>query len=357
MAVRSYIDQIDKNLLNILQSSFPMVQNPYAHIASELGIDEEETLQRIYALKKRNVVRQIGAIFDTRKLGYQTTLVAFRYPSGKIDKAARIINRHPGVSHNYARNGYFNLWFTLAVPPHHELNQTIEKMAEITGAEAARIMPTIRFFKIGVNFDMVKEQGAAYKYYSPDGFSGVSNGTTKIPTADWNVAQELSSFDIEVIRELQEDLPLESFPFRTSAGRLGLTVQELFDYAIHLQKRGLMRRFSAVLYHRRAGFKSNPMVVWKVPDDRSVEVGMQMAENPWVTHCYQRPTFPDWEYTHFTMIHATNNQQCEDVVGEISKLTGITDYQMLYSTREYKKTRVRYFVEDEYIAALEGVAV
>ena len=89
MAVRSYIDQIDKNLLNILQSSFPMVQNPYAHIASELGIDEEETLQRIYALKKRNVVRQIGAIFDTRKLGYQTTLVAFRYPSGKIDKAAR----------------------------------------------------------------------------------------------------------------------------------------------------------------------------------------------------------------------------------------------------------------------------
>ena len=79
MAVRSYIDQIDKNLLNILQSSFPLVHNPYAEIASQLQISEEEAIQRIYALKKRNVVRQIGAIFDTRKLGYQTTLVAFRY--------------------------------------------------------------------------------------------------------------------------------------------------------------------------------------------------------------------------------------------------------------------------------------
>lgn len=357
MAVRSYIDQIDKNLLNILQSSFPLVHNPYAEIASQLQISEEEAIQRIYALKKRNVVRQIGAIFDTRKLGYQTTLVAFRYEPGGIDKAARIINRHPGVSHNYARNGYFNLWFTLAVPPHHELNKTIERMAEITGAIAARIMPTIRFFKIGVNFDMVNEKGAAYEYYSPDGFTGSSSGTSRIPSTDWNVAQLFSAFDIEVIRELQEDLPLESAPFNASANRLGLTVQELFDYAEDLQNRGLMRRFSAVLYHRRAGFKSNPMVVWKVPEDRSVEVGMKMAGNPWVTHCYQRPTFPDWEYTHFTMIHATNNEQCEEVVDEISKLTGITDYQMLYSTREYKKTRVRYFVEEEYLAALEGVAV
>ena len=357
MPVRSYIDRVDKELLNILQSSFPLTSKPYAKIAEDLGISEEEAIQRIYALKKRNVVRQISAIFDTRKLGYQTTLVAFRYAPGKIDKAARVINRHPGVSHNYARNGYFNLWFTLAVPPHHDLKQTIDKMAQITGAEAARIMPTIRFFKIGVNFDMVKEEGASYKYYSPDGFAINSLSTSTVPSEDWNIPQLFNSFDIEVIRELQEDLPLESSPFEASAQKLGLSVPELFEYAEDLQKRGLMRRFSAVLYHRRAGFKSNPMVVWKVPEDRSIEVGMKMAESPWVTHCYQRPTFPDWEFTHFTMIHATNNEQCEEVVEQISKLTGITNYKMLYSTREYKKTRVRYFVEDEYLAALEGVTV
>ncbi len=82
-----------------------------------------------------------------------------------------------------------------------------------------------------------------------------------------------------------------------------------------------MRRFSAVLHHRRAGFRANAMAVWKVPEEQAVEVGLKMAESPWVSHCYQRPTFPDWEYTHFTMIHATSEQTCEEVAGEISKHT------------------------------------
>jgi hypothetical protein len=86
------------------------------------------------------------------------------------------------------------------------------------------------------------------------------------------------------------------------------------------------------------------MIVWKVPEERSEEVGMTMAGHKAVTHCYQRPTFPDWPYTHFTMIHATSKEGCEEVVREISEATSITDYLLLYSTREYKKTRVRYFV-------------
>ena len=107
-----------------------------------------------------------------------------------------------------------------------------------------------------------------------------------------------------------------------------------------------MRRYSAVLHHRRSGFRSNAMIVWKVPPERSEEVGMIMAANAAVTHCYERPTFPDWPYTHFTMVHATTEEGCEVVAQEISQSTGITENQLLYSTREYKKTRVRYFVED-----------
>ena len=86
------------------------------------------------------------------------------------------------------------------------------------------------------------------------------------------------------------------------------------------------------------------MAVWRVPEERAVEVGNIMAGSKWVTHCYQRPTFPDWHYSHFTMIHATTDEQCEQVARDISKETGISDYRLLYSTREYKKTRVRYFV-------------
>ena len=341
----SDLDRTDRELLNILQSSFPLVEEPFDHIGQELGMAAGEVSDRIRVLKEKNVVRQISAIFDTRRLGYKTVLVAVRFPPDRLDASAHVINEHPGVSHNYARNGPFNLWFTLAVAPNESLEETVEDMARRTGAEAYRLMPTIRFFKIGVNFDMVNEEGAASDYYSPDGYNKADNkADSKADNKEWKRAEPVTDFDIRVIRELQEDLPLEPRPFAPMAERLGITQQELFGLADAFEKRSIMRRYSAVLHHRRAGFRANSMAVWKVPPERSVEVGNVMAASPWVSHCYERPTFPDWEYTHFTMIHATSKKRCEEVALDISHATGITDYMLLYSTREYKKTRVRYFV-------------
>ena len=345
MSTKTTTDLTDRELLNRVQSDFPLAERPYEAVGRSLGLSEAAVLQRIARLKRLNIIRQISAIFDTRRLGYKTTLAAFRYPPGLLDKGARWINRHPGVSHNYARNGYFNLWFTLAVAPYEDLAQTVERMAMETGAEAYRLMPTIRFFKIGVNFDMVKNQGAAYDYYAPDGYT--AKGGFKGLREDWNRAEPLTPFEVDLVRELQEDLPLLHRPFEGMAERLGISTHDLFDCAARLQERGLMRRFSAVLYHRKAGFSANAMAVWKVPEERSVEVGVAMAESPWVTHCYQRPTFPDWPYTHFTMVHAQTKAECERVVEDIAARIGVTEYQLLYSTREYKKTRVRYFVDDE----------
>lgn len=357
-------DLLDRQLMNLVQSNFPLAEQPYQAMAEELGTTEDDVLARMKRLKKANIVRQVGAIFDTRRLGYKTCLVAFRYATPQLlEKGARRINEHPGVSHNYERDGYFNLWFTLAVPPHQELDSVIERMAEETGAESARIMPTIRFFKIGVNFDMVKNEGAAYEYFSPDGFGGAKVQATPeniekpekpenkdVIGPDWNKPVPITDRDVAIILELQEDLPLKKRPFDAMAERLGMTVRELFAWTDEAVERGFMRRYSAVLYHRKAGFRANAMAVWRVPEERAVEVGMTMAESPWVTHCYQRPTFPDWPYTHFTMIHAPTREQCEDIATQMAEATGIDDYQLLYSTREYKKTRVRYFVEDEYEA-------
>ena len=333
----SDLDTIDRELLNLLQASCPLVQKPFDSLAQRLGINSSQVIDRIQALKDRNVVRQISAIFDTRRLGYKTVLVAMRFPPDKLDPGARVINEHPGVSHNYARVGDYNLWFTLAVPPPESLEETIKGMAQTTGAERYRLLPTIRFFKIGVNFDMVKEEGAAGEYYSPDGYN--RNGGQ-----DWNKVEPVTEFEISAIRELQEDLPLEPRPFEPMAARLGITQEELFALAEAFKERGIMRRFSAVLHHRRAGFRANAMVVWKVPPERSEEVGKVMASSRWVTHCYERPTFPEFEFSHYTMIHATSRDKCHEVAHDISQATGITDYQLLYSTREYKKTRVRYFV-------------
>jgi DNA-binding Lrp family transcriptional regulator len=347
MATRQQMDETDRTLLNILQSRFPLMEEPYANLAKELDLNENALIERISKLKKSNILRQISAIFDTRRLGYKTTLAAFRYPPELLDRGARRINQHPGVSHNYARNGHFNLWFTIAVPPHKDLETTINNLAHETNAETYRVMPTIRFFKIGVNFDMTTTRGAAVDYYSPDGYGDNPKSESHQVQKDWNRPEELTQFEIQAIRELQEDLPLTSYPFSMMAERLQITQQEFFKLANDFQKRGLMRRYSAVLHHRKAGFKANAMAVWKVPEDRAEEVGLLMAKNPWVTHCYQRPTFPDWEFTHFTMIHAATKTECSKVVEDIGDITGITEKQLLYSTREYKKTRVRYFVEDE----------
>ena len=121
------MDITDRKLLNIIQSEFPVAEEPYRQVADQLAIDEAEVLDRLAELKRQNVVRQISAIFDTRRLGYKTTLVAFAYGDADLHDGAIFINRHPGVSHNYAREGsYYNLWFTLAVPPDGDLQVTVK---------------------------------------------------------------------------------------------------------------------------------------------------------------------------------------------------------------------------------------
>ncbi|MDE2899842.1 MAG: Lrp/AsnC family transcriptional regulator [Chloroflexota bacterium] len=325
------MDLHDRQVLNVIQTAFPMDEQPYMAIARELGLEEDDVIERIRRMRRENVVRQISGIFDTRRLGYKTSLIAFRYPDELLHKGALAINKHPGVSHNYARVGHeYNLWFTLAVPPYGSLEETAARMAEETHVESWRLLPTLRFFKIGVNFDMVNEEGNAADY-RPD-------------NARWNQVEPLTEYEIEVVREVQEDLSLDVRPFDKMSARLGLTPAGLFDIMRDFEARGVMRRYSAVLHHRKAGFRSNAMSVWRVPEERKLEVGQALANSRWVSHCYERPVFEDWPYSHFAMIHATSRARCETVAKELSELTGVDDYILLYSTREYKKTRVRYFV-------------
>ncbi len=332
---------VERELLNIVQSDFPLVEEPFKAIGERLDLPEDEVIDLVSGLKQKNVIRQISAIFDTRRLGYKTSLVAMQFPVDELDAAAHKINEHPGVSHNYGRTGHFNLWFTLAVGPDESLEEAIDQMGRETGAKSWRLLPTKQFFKIGVNFDMVNQKSNARENFLSNGSPG--DAKLKIDP-DWNKAQKLSDLDIAVIRELQEDVELVRRPFDAMAERLGMSVAGLFEYADGMVARKLMRRYSAVLHHRRAGFAANAMVVWRVPEERAEEVGLIMADSPHVTHCYERPTYDDWPYSHYTMIHALTEEECEAIAEEIAEKADISDRQLVYSTREYKKTRVRYFV-------------
>jgi len=329
------MDEQARRLLNTIQADFPLVSRPFEALGTSLELSEAEVIARLGAHKRQKIIRQIGGIFDTRSLGYKSSLVAMRVPSKHLDEAAEVVNRHPGVSHNYRRNHAFNMWFTVAVPPGSELEWTVEKLHEMAGAESTRILPTLRLFKIGVQLDM-----------------GGKSGTERVE-ATYSDAQRpaagrggLRSVDIAVIRELQEDLPLIPEPYAPMASRIGIPQSELFEVAAHLKAQGYMRRMAAVLHHREAGFHANAMGVWVVPSDRSEEVGQVMGSFKGVSHCYLRPTYPDWPYNIFTMVHGHEATDCQEIIDAISRATGIADYAMLYSTKEYKKIRLRYFTPE-----------
>jgi DNA-binding Lrp family transcriptional regulator len=152
--------------------------------------------------------------------------------------------------------------------------------------------------------------------------------------------------DIAVIRELQEDIPLVTEPYRPMANRIGLSEQGFFEAAAHLSAQGYLRRMAAVLHHREAGFRANAMGVWVVPPTRTEEVGQIMGSFKGVSHCYLRPTYPDWPFSIFTMVHGQEAKDCQEIIDAVSQATGITEYALLYSTKEYKKIRLKYFTPD-----------
>src|SRR3954467_4262082 len=330
------MDTVDKELLNLIQREFPLEREPFGALGSHLGLAGDEVIRRIDALKRGRVIRQISAIFDTRVLGYQSSLVAAKIPSEKLNEGAKAINSHPGVSHNYERNNEFNLWYTVAVPPNSRLGLqgTVYVLHHISGAEKTRILPTLKLFKIGVTLDMNK--GATAKKEAPQ------YGESDRQSADRNISED----DKAAIRALQEDVPLTPRPFDLWGRQVGLSYEELLERAYDLRDRKIMRRFSAVLYHRKAGFRANAMGVWVVPPDRVEEVGNRFAQYQAVSHCYQRPIYEDWPYALFSMVHGRTEEECESVLDAMGAESGLTERASLYSTREYKKTRVRYFTPE-----------
>ena len=329
------MDDLDKRLLNRIQSDFPLVARPYRELGEGLGLAEDDVIARVRALRADRIIRQVSAIFDTKSLGYKSSLVAMRVPSDRIAEAARIINEHPGVTHNYERNHEYNLWFTIGVPPTSDLEAIVDRMHELAGADVTRVMYTLRLFKIGVNLDMTGQRPA-------DATSTPEYGEDDRARAR---GFEIGELDKAVIRELQEDLPVEPRPFLAMAERIGTDEAGLFAAAADLQRRGFLRRFAAILYHRKAGFKANGMGVWAVPPDDILATGQKMATFSAVSHCYQRPTYPDWPYNIFSMVHGRSVDDCEEIFRAISRATGITDYVSLYSTREYKKTRMKFYTD------------
>ena len=322
------LSSIDRKLVDLLQAEFPLTGHPYADTGLSLGTSGEEVMAHIRQLKTEGIIRQIGPVFVAGSLGYKTTLVAARAAEEQIDKAARLFMEHPGISHAYERNHHFNLWFTLAIPVTGDLEAELSGLAGPIKAEAIFALPSIRFFKLGTHFALRGDgrDEAATNY--------------KIELRQREV--NLSSTDRMVINELQQDLPLEPQPFARMAARLSMGEAYFLERCQSLKRRGVMRRFGAAVNHRKAGFEANAMTCWVAPPEQVDAVGRKLALLKEVSHCYERKTNPLWRYNLFAMIHGRTKEACREIAGKVSAETGLTDYVMLFSTRELKKTRIKY---------------
>jgi DNA-binding Lrp family transcriptional regulator len=319
---------MENELLYEMQNAFPMTQRPFKAVAEKLGTTEEEILAMVRKLKEEKIIRQTSAIFDTKRLGYTSSLVAFKVAEENVEKAAEIINAHPGVSHNYLRNHDYNIWFTMAVAPDSKLGleKTIEILKKQTGADDAITLPTLKMFKISVKMDTTGKRAKKERVKR---------------TAHKEI--ELTPLYIEVIKELQKDIAVVSEPYKEATEKLGMDYDTFFRIAHELKESGVMRRFATILNHIKAGFGANDMSVWAVPEEKGEEIGRQLAEFSAVSHCYLRPSYPNWPYNLFAMVHAKTQEECDTLIEEMAKESGLTEYGKLYSTVEFKKQRLVYF--------------
>jgi DNA-binding Lrp family transcriptional regulator len=331
------LDETDKRLMNLLQSSFPLDPEPFALVASEAELELDDVLTRSRRLLDERIIREITPIFDTRALGYESMLVAAKVDSEHPQRAAKVVNSHPGVSHNYLRTHDFNLWFTIATPPDSELGLagTLDVLMRETGAESMRQLPTLTLFKINMNLEMEK------------GTDALASAVEAAPPRELE-AQPYDDRDVAVIRALQGPMQPIERPYDEAAAAVGMSTAQLLEHLRGMVDRKLLRRVAAILFHRRAGFSANGMGVWKVPEDEIMETGRRMASFRGISHCYQRPTYEDWPYSVFTMAHGRSKEECDAILDSIAEECGMgpDDRATLYSSTEYKKIRLHYFTDD-----------
>jgi len=324
---------LKNEILLRVQKNFPLVARPFNVIAQELNSTESEVLAILNEAKKDKIIRQTSAIFDTKKLGYTSSLVAFEVNAEDIDNAVAILNAHPGISHNYERNHSFNIWFTLAVAPNSKLGleKTVEILALKTKAKNFIILPTLKLFKISVKLDttnsLSQKEHIATKTYKE---------------------LSLNETHYELIQHLQKDIALVEEPFKAMIEELNISYETLFEHIQEFLEAGVIRRYASILNHRNAGFNANAMVVWNIDENNAQAIGKEAAAYSAVSHCYLRPKYENWPYNLFTMIHGKTKEETQGVIDNIANSIEHDSYMPLYSSREFKKVRIDYFSEAFY---------
>jgi len=328
----------EARLLSVLQRGIPIVAEPFAAVGDELGLSASDVLAAIEAFCERGLVRRFGAVFDSRSLGYASTLCAVDVPVARLEEVAAALQPHPGITHSYEREGRPNLWFTLTAPA-DGLDDELARLGSLIAPLRILNLPALRRFKIDVVFDM-----------SGENRKPATAGAPPRP-APRSQSAPLTGKEKAVVRRMQDSIPLEERPFHTLAAELGYEVDAFLELLSTWQSAGIMRRIGIVARHRNLGFKVNAMCVWDVAEEDAEEAGRRLAGCPEVTHCYQRSRLPEVPYNLYAMIHADTREAARSILERISVTAGLQGGGMKVSLREFKKSSPRFFCEESPVPA------
>ena len=348
--------KVEETVLGTIQSGFPIVPDPYGTLAEQLGLERDEVEKALLDLREEGLVRRIGASFDSKRLGYSSTLCALAAPPERADEVAAIINAYPGVTHNYLRENRYNIWFTLITRSSEDRARILGQIVEQSGCGDLLDMPATKMYKIRVDFGKGHGKKATEaKAKAKDAGEHVA-GRFGAAATDARAFDGDDAFDVALVRWAQGDVAFDADgalverPFEQGAAlvgkQIGREVTENEDIVRILELRALkaIRRFGAMVKHQKMGFAFNGMTVWNVDDGRLDEVGAAFAEKPYVSHCYTRLAKPTWPYKIYAMAHAQTQDELDGYVAELGEIAQ-AEPLVLVSTKEYKKVSMRYFEE------------
>jgi len=329
------LDERDKAIMSVIQSHLPVDRRPFERLAAYLRTDGDDVLEHVDRLRREGTIRRLGAVFDSRKLGYVSTLVAGRIDPDRLDEVAAEVTKLAGVTHNYRREHGYNLWFTLTAESQQRLDEILENLRQRTATPELHSMPALRVYKIRVDFQFEKSP-------SPSVAGAVSHSRS-FDTPHEPSDAPLSEQQKQLVRLLQDDLRISHKPFDELADQVGWSVGQVLEQIEDWLSSGVIRRLGAVVRHQRLGFRANGMAVFDVPDDLIDIVGETFAHRPEISHCYRRPRLADFPYDLFAMIHGHSEDEVRELAAKLADELDIDNFTVLFSTKEYKKVSMKYF--------------
>lgn len=332
-------------LLNDWQRDFPLLPEPFAELATQLGCRAETVLAHLQTLQASGVISRVGPVVAPRCIG-ASTLAALAIAPAQLASVAAAVSAYPQVNHNYAREHRYNLWFVASARNEAELDQFLQglSLAYATAETPLLKLPLVNEFHIDLGFHLSPSNAPTpHPTLHPTPQQSSPTARRRLHGSRGASVQFCPSLaEWELLDALQQGLPLVHRPFAQLGQAIGWDEATVLATLQHWTAAKIIKRFGLILRHQELGYRANAMVVFNVPDAEVAAIGQRLAEEPEVTLCYQRQRqLPTWSYNLYCMVHGHTRAEVLPVVARLSALAGQTGLP-LFSVQRFKQCGARY---------------